>query len=70
MMNMIAEPIISWSEQSKTCKGSNQRHQVQQQNHIRNRLMLLAKEEDSEDEAVEEALAVVVDRSLVTTVEL
>ena len=58
-----------------TYTESNQRHQVQQQDHSRNRLML-AEEEDSEDEAMEEALAVVkdlavvMDRSLVTTVEL
>ena len=58
-----------------TCTESSQRHQVQQQDHNRNWLML-AMEEDSEDEAMEEALdvvkalAVVVDRSLVTTVEL
>ena len=58
-----------------TCIESNQRHRVQQQDHSMIRLML-AVEEDSEDEAVEEALAVVkalamvMDQSLVTTMEL
>ena len=58
-----------------TYTESSQKHQVQQQDHSMNRLML-AMEEDSEDEAVEEALAVdkalavVMDRSLVTIVEL
>ena len=80
-MNMTAEPMISWLEQSKTCTGSSQRHRVQQQDHNMIRLME-AMEEDSEDEAVEEALqeekasaeervlAVVADQSLVITVEL
>ena len=54
---------------------SSQRHQVQQQDYNMNRLML-AVEEDSEDDAVEEALAVVkdsaavVDQLLVTIMEL
>ena len=56
MMNMIAEPMISWLEQSKTCIESSQRHMVQQQDHSLIGLMV-AVEEDSEDEAVEEALA-------------
>ena len=69
MMNMIAEPMISWSEQSKTCTESNQKHRVQQQDHSMIRLMV-AMEEDSEDEDVEEALAVVTNQLIVTTVEL
>ena len=75
MMNTIAEPMISWSGERKTCTESSQRHRVQQQNHNMIRLME-AMEEDLEDEAMEEALAVVkalamvVDQSLVTTVEL
>jgi len=68
-MNTIVEPMISWSEQSKTCTESNQKHRVKQQDHSMIRLMV-AMEEDSEDEDVEEALAVVADQSLVTTVEL
>ena len=74
-MNMIADPMISWSRASKTCKESNLRHRVQQQDHSMIQLML-AMEEDSEDEemekdlAVEKALAVFADQSLVTTVEL
>ena len=74
-MNIIFELTISWSRENMNYTESNQRHQVQQQDHNRNRLME-AEEEDSEDEAVEEALAVVkalavaMDRSLVTTVEL
>ena len=73
-MYTIAKPMISWSEQSKTCTESNQKHRVQQQDHSMIRLMV-AVEEDSEDEDVEEALAmekalaVVTDQSLVTTVE-
>ena len=73
-MNMIAKPMISWLEQSKTCTESSQKHRVQQQDHSMIRLMV-AVEEDSEDEDVEEALAVekdlavVVDQSLVTTME-
>ena len=56
------------------CTESNQKHRVQQQDHSMIRLMV-AMEEDSEDEDVEEALAVekdlamVADQSLVTTVE-
>ena len=75
MMNMIAEPMISWSGASKTCTESNQKHRVQQQDHSMIRLMV-AMEEDSEDEAVEKALAMVkdlampVDLLLVTIVEL
>ena len=75
MMNTIAEPMISWSGASKTCTESNQKHRVQQQDHSMIGL-ILAVEEDSEDEDVEEALAmekalaVVADRLLVTTVEL
>ena len=68
-MNIIVELMISWSRENTTYTKSNQRHQVQQQDHSMNRLML-AEEEDSEDEAVEEALVVVLDRSLVTTAEL
>ena len=64
-----------------TYTESSQRHRVQQQDHSLIRLMV-AVEEDSEDEAVEEALheekpsaeekvlAVVVDQSLVITAEL
>ena len=69
MMNTIVELMISWSRENTTYIESNQRHQVQQQDHSMNQLML-AVEEDSEDEAMEEALAVAVDRSLVTTAEL
>ena len=75
MMNMIAKPMISWLGASKTCIESNQKHRVQQQDHSMIRLMV-AVEEDSEDEedsealAMEKALAVVTDQSLVTTVEL
>ena len=74
-MNIIVELMISWSRENMTYIESNQRHQVQQQDHSMNRLML-AVEEDSKDEAVEEALvvvkdlAVVVDQLLVTTMEL
>ena len=73
-MNTIAEPMISWSGVSKTCTESNQKHRVQQQDHSMIRLML-AMEEDLEDEDMEEALArekalaMVTDQSLVTTVE-
>ena len=73
-MNTIPEPMISWLEQSKTCTESSQRHRVQQQDHSMIRLMV-AMEEDSEDEeveedlAVEKALAMVVDQSLITTME-
>ena len=73
-MNTIAEPMISWSGASNTCTESNQKHRVQQQDHSMIRLML-AMEEDSEDEDMEEALAMdkalamVMDQSLVTTVE-
>ena len=55
-----------------TSTKSSQRHQVQQQDYSMNRLML-AVEEDSEDEDVMEALAVVetlavaMDQLLVTT---
>ena len=59
-MNIILELIISLSRENMTYTESNQRHQVQQQDHSRNRLML-AEEEDSKDEAVGEALAVVMD---------
>ena len=75
MMNTIAEPMISWSGASKTCTESNQKHRVQQQDHSMIWLML-AMEEDEEDEedsealAVEKALAMVMDQSLITTVEL
>ena len=75
MMNTISKPMISWSRASKTCAKFNQKHRVQQQDHSMIRLML-AVEEDSEDEedskalAEEKALAVVADQSLVTTVEL
>ena len=74
-MNMIAEPMISWSEQRNTCTGSNQKHRVQQQDHSMIRLIVVV-EEDSEDEDVEEALAVekalvvVTNQSLATNVEL
>ena len=75
MMNMIVEPMISWSGASKTCTESNQKHRVQQQDQSMIRLMV-AVEEDSKDEDVEEALAVekalvvVADQLLATTVEL
>ena len=81
MMYMIVEPMISWSEQSKTCIESNRKHRVQQQDHSRIRLMVV-RAEDSEDEAVEEAsaeqkalavekaLVVVADQLLATTMEL
>ena len=64
-----------------TCTESSQKHLVQQQDHSMNRLMM-AMEEDSEEEAVEkalaveealamvEALAMAVDLLLVTIVEL
>ena len=74
-MNMISKPMTSWSRASKTCTESNKKHRVQQQDHSMIQLML-AVEEDSEDEDVKEALAVekdlavVADQSLVTTVEL
>ena len=80
-MNMTAEPMISWLEQSKICTESSQRHRVQQQDHSMIRLME-AMGEDSEDKAEEEALhkekalveekvlAVVADQLLVTTAEL
>ena len=74
-MNIIVELTISWSRENMTCIESNQRHQVHQQDHSMNQL-ILAVEKDSEDEAVEEALAMVkalamvMDRSLVTTAEL
>ena len=73
-MNMIAEPMISWSGASKTCTESNQKHRVQQQDHSMIWLML-AMEEDSEDEDMEEALvgekdlSMVMDQSLVKIVE-
>ena len=73
-MNTISDPMISWSGASKTCIESNQKHRVQQQDHSMIRLML-AMEEGSEDEDMEEALAMekdlamVTDQSLVTTVE-
>ena len=54
-MNTIADPMISWLEQSKTCTESSERHRVQQQDHNMIRIME-AVEEDSKDEAVEEAL--------------
>ena len=69
MMNIIVEHMISWSRENMTYIESNQRHQVQQQDHSMNWLML-AEEEDSEDEAVEEALAVALDLLPVTTVDL
>ena len=52
-----------------TCTESSQRHQVQQQDYNMNWLMTTVVE-DSEDEVVEEALAVAVDLLLVTIVEL
>ena len=69
MMNTIAKPMISWLGASKSCTESNQKHRVQQQDHSMIWLML-AVEEDSENEAMEEALAVAMDQSLVTIVEL
>ena len=68
MMSTISEPMISWLGARKTCTESNLKHRVQQQDHSMIRLML-AVEEDSEDEDVEDALAVVADQSLVTTME-
>ena len=52
-----------------TSTESSQRHLDQQQDHSINRLMM-AVVEDSEDEAVVEALAVAVDRLFITIVEL
>ena len=69
MMDMISEPMISWSVARKTCTESSQKNRVQQQDHSMIRLMV-AVEEDSEDEDMEEALAVVADQLLVTIVEL
>ena len=63
-MNMISEPMISWSGASKTCTESNQKHRVQQQDHSMIRLML-AMEEDSEALAVEKALAMEKDLAVV-----
>ena len=74
-INKTAELMISCQKEHMMCTESKQTHRVQQQDHSRIRLME-AVEEDSEDEAVEEALAVVktlavvTDRSLATTVEL
>ena len=55
------------------CIESSQRHQVQQQDYSMNRLVM-AMEEDSEDEAMEEALAVekdlVVEKALDVAVDL
>ena len=75
MMNIIVELMISWSRENMTYTESNQRHQVQQQDHSMNRLMM-AVVEDSEEEAEEEALAMVealavaVDRFFFSIVEL
>ena len=65
-MNMIAEPMISWLEQSKTCTESSQRHRVQQLDHSLIRLMVAV------EEALHEykVLAVVADQLLVTTTKL
>ena len=68
-MNMTVEPMISWSKKRKTCTESNKKHRVKQQDHSMIWLMV-AMEEDSEDEEDSEALAVVADQSLVTTMEL
>ena len=68
-MNTIAKPMISWSGASNICTESNQKHRVQQQDHSMIRLMV-AMEEDSEDEEDSEALAMVTDQSLVRTMEL
>ena len=74
-MNMISKPMISWLEQSKTCTESIQRHRVQHQDHSQIQLME-AREEDSEDKAMEEALheekvfVMVAAQLLVTTAEL
>ena len=63
-MNIIAKLMISWSTESMTCIESSQKHLVQQQDHSMNRLMM-AMEEDSEDEAMEKALAVEEDLAVV-----
>ena len=62
-MNIIVELMISWSRENTTYIESNQRHQVQQQDHSMNRLML-AMEEDSKDEVVEEAMDMVKDLAM------
>ena len=81
MINKIAELMISCQKEHRMCTESKQTHRVQQQDHNRIRLME-AMEEDSEDEAVEEAsheekalakeevLAKVVGQSLVIIAEL
>ena len=68
-MNTFVEPMISCSEQSKTCTESNQKHRVQQQDHSMIRLMV-AVEEDSEALVGEKALSMVMDQSLVPTMDL
>ena len=80
MINKTAELMISCQKEHMMCTESKQTHRVQQQDHSRIRLME-AVEEDSEDEAVEEAsheekalaeeevLAKVTDQSLVIIVE-
>ena len=74
MINKIAELMISCQKEHRMCTESKQTHRVQQQDHSRIRRME-AVEEDSDDEAVEEAsheedvLAKVADQSLVIIVE-
>ena len=81
MINRTAELMISCQRENMMCTESKQTHRVQQQDHSRIRLTE-AVQEDSEDEAVEEALHVekalaeeevlakVVGQSLVIIVEL
>ena len=74
-MNMIAKHMNLWLGASKTCKESNWTHRVQQQDHHMTPLMA-AVAEDSEDKVEEralveeEALAVIIDHSHATNVEL
>ena len=75
MIHKIAELMISCQKEHRMCTESKQTHRVQQQDHSRLRCME-AMEEDSEDEAVEEAsheeevLVKVMDQSLVIIEEL
>ena len=81
MINRTAELMISCQRENMMCTESKQTHKIQQQDHSRIKLTE-AVQEDSEDEAEEEAshvekalakdevLAKVVDRSLVIIVEL
>ena len=75
MINRTAELMISCQRDRMMCTESKPTHRVKQQDHHRIRLME-AVEEDSKEEAEEEALAEegdlakAVDQSLVITVEL